>query len=69
MKVAAAWLIDRAGWKGYREAHVGVHAQQALVLVNTGGATGADVLALAERIVASVLARYGVELQMEPEVL
>lgn len=69
VKVAAAWLIDRAGWKGYREAHVGVHAQQALVLVNTGGATGADVLALAERIVASVLARYGVELQMEPEVL
>jgi len=66
VKLAAGWLIDQAGWRGYREGAVGVHADQALVLVNFGGASSRDVLALAERIRASVRERFGVTLDMEP---
>lgn len=69
VKLAAGWLIDRAGWKGFRDGAVGVHARQALVLVNHGGAGGEQVLALAQRIVDDVQARYGVTLEMEPSVL
>lgn len=68
IKLAAGWLIERAGWKGFREGHVGVHSQQALVLVNHGGATGAEVLALAQRIQADIEARFGVTLEIEPNV-
>lgn len=68
VKLAAAWLIDRAGWKGFRDGAVGVHDRQALVLVNHGGGTGAQLLALAARIIADVRARYGVVLEMEPQV-
>lgn len=66
MKLAAGWLIDKAGWKGFREGAAGVHAQQALVLVNYGGATGAQLHALAERIRDDIQQRFGVELEMEP---
>ena len=65
-KLAAGWLIERAGWKGRAAARAGVYEKQALVLVNRGGATGADVLALAAAITADVRARYGVELEREP---
>jgi UDP-N-acetylmuramate dehydrogenase len=65
-KLAAAWLIEQCGWKGYRAGAVGVHRDQALVLVNEGGARGLDVLYLARAIKDSVLARFGVALQMEP---
>lgn len=68
-KLAAAWLIDQAGWRGYREGNVGVHERQALVLVNPGRGRGEEVLALAGRIRDSVRERYGVELEMEPVVL
>ncbi|MBO3277116.1 UDP-N-acetylmuramate dehydrogenase [Pseudomonas schmalbachii] len=66
VKLAAGWLIDRAGWKGYREGAAGVHAQQALVLVNYGGASGSQLFALAERIRLDIQERFGVELEMEP---
>ena len=66
VKLAAGWLIDRAGWKGRRLGPAGVHARQALVLVNHGGATGADIVALAEAIAADVRQRYGVALEAEP---
>jgi UDP-N-acetylmuramate dehydrogenase len=65
VKVPAAWLIDRAGWKGVQRGTVGVHDQQALVLVNHGGGTGEQILALAREIVASVEQSFGVQLQPE----
>ena len=68
-KVAAAWLIDQCGWKGYREERVGVHNRQALVLVNHSDGSGADVLRLASRIQADVQARFNIELEMEPGVV
>jgi UDP-N-acetylmuramate dehydrogenase len=66
MKLAAGWLIDQCGWKGRGIGGAAVHERQALVLVNRGGATGAQVLELAEAIKRDVLARFGVELEMEP---
>ena len=68
-KVAAAWLIDQCGWKGYRDSKVGVHSQQALVLVNHSDGSGQDVLNLADRIRADVQSRFGIELEMEPGVV
>ncbi|GLZ17992.1 UDP-N-acetylenolpyruvoylglucosamine reductase [Burkholderia plantarii] len=66
VKLAAGWLIDRCGWKGRALGAAAVHDRQALVLVNRGGATGADVLALARAIEADVEARFGVRLEAEP---
>lgn len=65
-KLAAGWLIDRAGWKGRRVGAVGVHERQALVLVNYGGATAHDIKRLAESIRADVMNRFGVLLEQEP---
>ena len=66
VKLAAGWLIDRCGWKGFRNERVGVHGQQALVLINHGGGSGRDIMALAEEIRESVLAKFGVQLETEP---
>ncbi|WP_213939976.1 UDP-N-acetylmuramate dehydrogenase [Pseudomonas sp. dw_612] len=66
MKLAAGWLIEKAGWKGFREADAGVHKLQALVLVNYGGATGLQLLDLAQRIQKDISQRFSVELEMEP---
>ncbi len=69
VKLAAGWLIEKAGWKGFRDGDAGVHRQQALVLVNYGGATGTQLLALARRIQADIQARFGVSLEIEPNIL
>jgi len=68
VKLAAGWLIERAGWKGFRQGNVGVHRLQALVLVNYGNASGQQVLDLARQIQADVARRFAVELEMEPNV-
>jgi len=66
MKLAAGWLIDKAGWKGFRDGDAGVHRLQALVLVNYGAATGQDISGLALRIQQDIEKRFKVVLEMEP---
>ena len=68
-KLAAGWLIDQAGMKGYRTGNVGVHDRQALVLVNHGGATGGDVMRLAHYVCGKVKENFGVEISPEVNVL
>ncbi|MFN3630535.1 MAG: UDP-N-acetylmuramate dehydrogenase [Casimicrobiaceae bacterium] len=69
VKLAAGWLIERAGWKGHRRGAAGVHEAHALVLVNHGGASGADIWRLAEDIRDDVAAKFGVRLEPEPRVI
>jgi UDP-N-acetylmuramate dehydrogenase len=65
-KLAAGWLIEQLGWKGFREGEVGVHEHQALVLVCSGSARGKEVLDLAKRIKVDVAEKFGVTLEIEP---
>lgn len=69
VKLSAGWLIEACGWKGKWSGQAGVYDKQALVLVNGGSATGRQVLALAEAIRRSVLARFGVLLEIEPKII
>lgn len=69
VKIPAAWLIDRAGWKGRHVGRVGVHENQPLVLINLGGATGEEVLSLARAIQQDVETQFGVAIEMEVNIL
>ncbi|MGH8091180.1 MAG: UDP-N-acetylmuramate dehydrogenase [Rudaea sp.] len=68
-KLSAAWLVESAGFKGFREGDAGVSERHALVLVNRGAATGEQIRALAHRIVDAVQARFGVRIEPEPRIV
>jgi UDP-N-acetylmuramate dehydrogenase len=68
VKVPAAWMIEQCGWKGYRHDDIGVHAKQALVLVNYGNGNGGELWEMSGKIVESVKERYGIELEREVQV-
>lgn len=67
VKLSAAWLIEFAGWKGFREASVGVYELQPLVIVNYGSATGSEVITLARRIQDDIGRVFNIELDIEPD--
>jgi UDP-N-acetylmuramate dehydrogenase len=70
VKIPAAWLIEQAGFaKGYTMGAAGISSRHTLALVNFGGATAKEILALAEKIRAAVKARFGIRLEMEPEMV
>lgn len=69
VKLAAGWLIDKAGMKGHREGHVGVHDRQALVLINTGGATGGEVIEFAHKVQRRVHEKFGIEIDTEVNII
>lgn len=65
VKIPAAWMIERCGWKGKALGSAAVHDRQALVLVNLGGATGADIVALSDAVRASVRTKFGIDIHPE----
>ncbi|MDR0792151.1 MAG: UDP-N-acetylmuramate dehydrogenase [Chitinophagaceae bacterium] len=69
VKLAAGWLIEQCGWKGFRKGDAGVNAMQALVLVNYGNAKGSEIFDLSNEIIMSVEKKFGVKLSVELKIL
>jgi UDP-N-acetylmuramate dehydrogenase len=69
VKIAAGWLIEKAGWKGKSVGNCAVHDQQALVIVHKGGATGKEILELSEMIVKDVIKKFNIQLEREVQVI
>lgn len=69
VKLSAGWLIQRSGWKGRSIGRAGIYEKQALVIVNLGGATGAEVMAVAEAVITAVRDQFGIELHPEANII